>query len=489
MEYIKSSISILMEKWSRGGPLLLIPIVFYFVLYLLIRENGLINDELSLYHYLTNTDLFNLWKLNWSGAFKFTDSAYLYETPYFRPILNYIYTFGFWLYDNLSVTPLILNWFILIYLGFIVGSFIDKETEVTKPYLIAAIYLLLPFNFEAALFFPNLSDILIHIIAVKLLLFHISIKEYNINNVILSSILILFGLFVKEAAIIFIMIPLSAILIKKEKVLIQKNISYLITFLACFTIYYLVRNTFISSNSVDFSLLTLIINFIKGSYNFLFMTQDLNISTLVFIPILFLFFQILKSKSTFLSICIILFITAPVGILQPDERFFHIAYFTLAIIMLNENKKKILKYIIIISFIVLSYKVYSTFVAKQMRINAKTEFSKYLESEKYLVTILPYRHGNEAEIFFNGANYYLDDNNIIPILVKERNLLNDMNIKIEKESSQYKIYSNSNVFIPKMKGDSLLLSDIKIIKMDDTLLLSFGNDKIRILNMLDKKIK
>src|SRR6056300_786997 len=127
MGYIRFSTSTAMEKWSKGQLYIFGSVLVYIILYALIRESSLINDELALYHYLKNESFWDLWKLNWSDAFKFTYTSSLEETPYYRPILNYIYYLGFEIYTKLCITPLVINWSLLFYLGITIRSYLKSN--------------------------------------------------------------------------------------------------------------------------------------------------------------------------------------------------------------------------------------------------------------------------------------------------------------------------------------------------------------------------
>lgn len=488
MEYTKSLISTAMARWGNSYLYIIGAILIYIILYYFIRENSLINDELALFHYLKDFSFNELWSLNWSNAFKFADSAALNDTPYYRPILNYIYYFGFNIYEAFKITPLTINWLLLLYLGIVVDDFLKKTTRLSNRGLYVFFYLLLPFNFETAFFFPNLSDILIHILAIKLLLSLSELNEFGISNTIYYFFLILFGFLVKEAALILAMIPIASSIVStgNKGLLKKKYIIYLIIFTISFLSYYILRMQFTTSVSLDFDIMGFTINYIKGIFNFIFLTQDINLAAIVILPITLTLFLYIRHTKNIKLIIYSVIIIAPVALLQPDDRFFHISYFVIFLLLIDYKSKKIKSLVLITVFIVFLYKSYSTYAAHKIREHVRIEFNNNkMNNDKTTIAILPYRHGNEAEIFLNGINQYLGKQKLIPVLVKEKLIYKDMAVAVESVDDTISITSQSQIRIPYMKTDSIELFNSNIYNKNDLLLLINTTNNIKVLNFVN----
>ena len=490
MEFTKSLISTAMARWGKAYLFIFFSLLIYIVLYISIRESSLINDELALYEYLKDVSSFDLWKVNWSNAFKFVDSNALESTPYYRPILNYIYSLGFKLYDFFGLTPLIINWSLLFYLGLVVDNYLKKYTNLTNTGLFVFIYLLLPFNFESVLFFPNLSDIIIQIIALKLLTSFSELNGFNTTKILKYIFIIIFSFLVKEAALILVMIPIASNAISNNKKMIdRKSLTYFLLFATGFVCYYILRLQFTSTTSLELDVLRYVVNYFKGIFNFFYFTQDLNLAVLIFLPITAFIINFLRNSKNYKLFIYTFLIIAPVAFLQPDDRFFHIAYFIMFISLIRYKWNSLTKLLLFSIMIVFLYKSYSTYTAHKIREQVRIEFNKNNKNhDETTIAILPYRHGNEAEIFLNGTNQYIGKQKLIPVLVKEKYLFRDFNIDIINSNSSVTIKSSSKIFVPQLnKIKKANLYNLSVSDESDSIIFWENENKVYIIyNFLTK---
>lgn len=475
-----------MEKLNKvRGLYLIFPIIIYITLFYFVRENGLINDELSLYNYLSDIKLEELFKIQWTDTFKFVKNDSLNDTQYFRPILNYIYVFGFWIYDLLTLTPLILNWLSIFILGYLVNRAIISFNSSINSRVYTIFYLLMPFNFEAALFFPNISDLLVQIIVFSSLILLKSKLDIKIK-IITYYFLVLVGLLIKEASIILFLLPLSVLIIQGafekrilHKFLLYKSkfiINYLLVFIIAFISYYSFRILLIETDASNYDLIVFSINTLKGAFNFIFFSQDINIVFIEMIFFIYFIYLIVKNR-IFQYIIYSFLISIPVTILIPDDRFFHISYFTLLMCLLVYNNKKILRVYLLIALIVLSYKVYSTYEAMNFRITAKEKFENInLADNQICLSLLPYRYGNEAEVFYNGINFYLMNEKVVPLLLKQSMIYKSFDVQIVYKEKRTIIHTNSKIIIPHLNGNQLNYKGLHI-KIIDNNKLEIDNPK------------